>query len=158
MASVRAAFSSGVFLGMPNAAMMRLNASVSSSTRWRRRSCRTIPSSATLANSSHCSSQPGLWLERLATIVASDAPKAPMYADTEPPPGAGLSRDVSSANPLTVRSTSRFCFSSPAAITYSIIFSSGLNSLRSDRPNDLMAMSRMSFFGIPAERCCFARK
>ena len=58
----------------------------------------------------------------------------------------------------TVRSTSKFCFSAPSAITYSIIFSSGLNSLRSDRPNDLMAMLRMSFLGMPAERCCLARK
>ena len=78
IASVRAAFSSGVFLGIPKAAMMRLNASVSSSTRCSRRSCRAMPSSATWANSLHRSSHPGLWLDRFATIVANDAPSAPI--------------------------------------------------------------------------------
>ena len=47
---------------------------------------------------------------------------------------------------------------SPAASRYSITFSSGLNGRRSSSPIDLMAIFSMSSLGIPAERCCLARK
>ena len=74
-----------------------------------------------------------------------------------PPPGAGDSRDVSSAKPFTVRSISFFdLFSSSKR--YSITFSRGLNSFRSSKPIDLMAICKMSSSGIPVERFCFLKK
>ena len=58
--------------------MIRLKASVSSSTSIISSACIACPFSAQLLNSSQRASQPALWLERLATIVPKAAPKAPI--------------------------------------------------------------------------------
>ena len=140
--------------------MMRLKAWVSSSTSASSSLMSDCPLSAQTENSCHLSSHPALWAERLATIVARAAPSAPIYADMVPPPGAALSRLVSSANALTVALIRRvgepaLCASS---IRYSITFSRALNGFRSSSPIDLTAILMMSSSGMPVERCCFSRK
>ena len=75
----------------------------------------------------------------------------------EPPPGAGDSLAVSSANSAQVMSTS-FLRLSSAASRYSITFSSGLKGFRSSSPIDLTAIRMISLSAMPVERCCFARK
>ena len=75
-----------------------------------------------------------------------------------PPPGAGLSRDVSSANPFTLRLTSFFASAALSSIMNSITFSCGLKGFRSSSPIDLMAIFMMSSSGMPVERCCFSKK
>ena len=95
MALARAAFSSSVPLGMEKQSMMRLKAAVSSSMRWRSSSTSFWPSTATSENSFQRASQPRLCALRLATMVARAAAKAPIEADTDPPPGAALSDAVS---------------------------------------------------------------
>ena len=120
MACARAAFSSSEPFGIEKQSMMRLKAAVSSSIRLRRRSRRTCPSSATSLNSFQRASQPRLWEERFATMVARAAPNAPIAALTEPPPGAGDSLAVSLVKPSTVIWARPFFLSS---IRYSITFS-----------------------------------
>ena len=79
-----------------------------------------------------------------------------------PPPGAGLSREVSSAKPLTVRSTSFLEAAEPlptlSSSRYSMTFSRALKGFRSSSPIEWMAILMMSCSGMPTERCCFSRK
>ena len=157
MASLRAAFSSSVPLGKPKAAMISLKASVSSSMRCMSLFMSFWPSSAFTLNSCQRSSHPRLCAERLATIAPRAAPSAPMVAAMVPPPGAGLSREVSSTNSFTVRSAKRFT-GVASSNRYSMTFSRGLKGFRSSRLIDLMAILIMSSSGIPTERSCFSRK
>ena len=73
----------------------------------------------------------------MATITASDTPKAPQYAEIEPPPGAGDSLDVIFANSVIVFFDKLLFFSS---IMYSMILESGLKGPNSSKPNDLTAI------------------
>ena len=139
--------------------MIFANAAVSSSTSFSRRSMTSCPFSAQSENSFQRESQPRLWAERLATIVPNAAASAPMYADTEPPPGAADSEAVSLANPLSVIliSLSLAASAASSSIRNSMTFSRGLKGLRSLRPSDLTAILRISSSLIPSERSCFAR-
>ena len=144
---------------MEKTSMIFANASVSSSTSLSSLSITSWPLSAQSENSFHLSSQPRLWADRLATIVPRAAARAPMYADTEPPPGAADSEAVSRANPFTLILTRRSlrAWTSSSIIRYSITFSFGLNGFKSLRPNDLTAILISSSSGTPRERCCFAK-
>ena len=77
-----------------------------------------------------------------------------MYAEMEPPPGAGDSDAVSSANSLHVMSTSFFSPALSEAIRYSMIFSFASNGFSSSSPIDLTAIRTISLSGMPDERCC----
>ena len=83
-------------------------------------------------------------------MVPSETPSAPMYADTDPPPGAGDSEAVSFANPLQVKSISFFSLLSSRR--NSMILSLGSKGLRSSRPRDFTAILRISSSEIPTER------
>ena len=159
MASARAAFSSSVPFGIENTFMILANAAVSSSTSFNRRSMMSCPFTAWSENSFQRSSQPRLCAERLATIAPRAAASAPMYADTEPPPGAADSDAVSLANPLSVMriSLSFSAMTASSSIRNSMTFSLGLNGFRSLRPNDLAAIFMISSSLMPSERCCFSR-
>ena len=78
MAAARCSFSLSVPLGRLMAALMRLKAAVSSSTSDSRRCISACPESAASENSFQRSSQPDLCADRLATIVPSAAPRAPI--------------------------------------------------------------------------------
>ena len=159
IAAARASFSSGVPLGIPNTSIILLNAAVSSSTSASSSFITAIPFSAQSEKNSQRSSHPALCDERFATIVPNAAASAPIYADIEPPPGAGDSLAVSSAKAAHVMSTSLFTpFLSSASSMYSITFSSGLNSLRVDSPMLSIAMRTSSLSGTPVERFCLRRK
>src|SRR5688572_17908947 len=149
-------FSSSVLFGNVKAAMIRLNALVSASTRPNNSLLRASAFSAQLLNSSHLSSQPFLCEERLATIPAKAIPSDPTYAAIDPPPGAGLSLAVSSAKSLNDISTSRV--SVLLFKRYSIILSSGLKGASSSSPKDLIAILISSFSDTPTDRCCFFKK
>ena len=160
MALRRASFSSGVPFGRPMAAIIPSKDRVSSSTSSSIFASTFWPLSAHCENSSQRSSQPRFPAERLATIVLSAAPKAPITAATLPPPGAGDSDAVSSAKPFTVILTSLSLAASSAgsAIRYSMTFSRGSKGLRSSRPMLLIAILRSSLSDTPTLRCCFSRK
>ena len=78
IASERRRFSSSLPRGIPKALIRPLKASVSLSTRTSSSAMIFCPWSAHSLNSRQCSSQPRLWLERLATMVPSAAPRAPI--------------------------------------------------------------------------------
>ena len=159
IAAALAAFSSGVPFGMAKTSIMRLNAAVSSSTREVSSSIIFHPFSATSENSFQRSSQPRLCAERLATIVARAAPKAPMAADTEPPPGAGDSDAVSRAKSLTLRRTSlsEAAFDASSSMRYSMTFSFGSKGLKSSSDMDFTAIFMVSSSEMPRERCWRSR-
>src|ERR1700761_8741278 len=98
----RVAFSCSDALGKPNASIILLNAAVSWSTNRNNSSLYCWPFAAQSLNSFQRLSQPFLCDDKLATIVANEAPSEPIYAEIEPPPGAGLSLAVSSANSVSV--------------------------------------------------------
>ena len=150
----RASFSCSVFLGMARQSMMRLKEAVSSSMSLRSSFTSFWPSSATSENSFQRWSQPRLWADKLATIVARAAPKAPMAALTDPPPGAALSEAVSRTKPSSVICARPFTGS---AIRYSITFSCGLKGFKSSKDMLLTAILTISCSLMPKERCCRSR-
>src|SRR5436190_21381493 len=112
IAADRAAFSSADSLGKANASITLLNAAVSSSTSDSNSSLSCCAFTAQLLKYSSLSSQPRFPAERFATIPPNDAPKAPINAATEPPPGAGESLNVSLQNSRRLIFTRDF-FDSP---------------------------------------------
>ena len=142
------------------AAMILSNAAVSSSTRARSLFITACPLSAQSENSFHLASQPALCEERFATMVPRAAASAPIYAEIDPPPGAGDSEAVSYAKSLHVilTSLSRAAVSAGSSIRNSTTFSRGSNGLRSSSPMDFTAIFIISSSEIPVERCCFSRK
>ena len=85
----------------------------------------------------------------------SEAPRAPTYAEIEPPPGAGLSDAVSCKNVDKPRLTN---FESLLFILYSIIFSLGSNKEISFNPIDFIAIFMISISDIPVDLCCLIKK
>ena len=120
MACLRAETCSVLSFGNPKASMILSNARVSSSTKKSNSSLIFCPLSAQGENSPTRSSQPLFEALKLATMVPKEAPKAPDNAAMLPPPGAGLSEAVSSANDFTVIETN-FDFLGSFRI-YSMIF------------------------------------
>ena len=159
MAASRSAFALSLSFGREKASMMAAKALVSSSTKATSSSFMAWPFSAQSENSFQRSSQPLLWAERFATMAPRAAPSAPMYADTEPPPGAGDSEAVSSAKPLRLilTSLSFIATSAGSSIMYSITLSLGSKGLRSSSPMDLTAIFIISSSAIPRDLCCFSR-
>src|SRR5947209_3761412 len=98
IAADRAVFSSADSFGSANASITLLNAAVSSSTSDSNSSLSCCALTAQPLKYSSLSSQPRFPAERFATIPPNDAPKAPINAATEPPPGAGESLNVSLQN------------------------------------------------------------
>jgi len=103
------------------------------------------------------SSQPRFPAERFATIPPNDAPRAPINAATEPPPGAGESLSVSLQNCRRFIVNSDFFFDS-ASIFSSITFSSGLKGFNSLNPSERTAIAINSSSDAPSDHCCFRRK
>ena len=75
-----------------------------------------------------------LWDERFATIVPKAIPKLPIYAEIDPPPGAGDSEAVSSQTPYKLIFINGL--DELELILYSMIFSSGLKGATSFNPRD----------------------
>ena len=155
-AAERADFSSADSLGNPNASITLLNAAVSSSTSASNSSLSCCALTAQSLKYLILSSHPRFPAERLATIPPSDAPKAPINAATEPPPGAGESLKVSLQN------SRRFIFKSDFpesdSILNSITFSFGSKGFNSLRPIERTAMSISSSSEAPSDHFCFRRK
>ena len=77
---------------------------------------------------------------------ASAPPSAPASAATEPPPGAGDSRDTSSTKSHVGRSTS-----GPSTVGIPSTFSWASNGPTSRRPMDWTAVSMRSATGTPVD-------
>ena len=120
MAAFRAAFSSSVSLGMVNTAETALKASVSVSMMWTNWSFRARAAVSTSRAWSAYSAYFFLPTVSPQTMAARPAPMAPFRADADPPPGAGASEPMTSANSLTVISVSFMKFSSYLMRLYSI--------------------------------------
>ena len=136
--------------------MIALKEYVSSSTKNNNSSFSFCPFSAQTENSSHRASQPLLCAERLATIPPNAAPNEPTYAAIEPPPGAGLSEAVSSANVVKFIFANGLCAS--ARNWYSMIFFCGSNAPNSSSPKDFTAIFINSPSLTPNDLCCLDKK
>src|SRR5207249_2399991 len=156
MVVARVAFSSADSLGNANASITLLNAAVSSSTSDSNSSLSCCALTAQPLKYSSLSSQPRFPAERFATIPPNDAPKAPINAATEPPPGAGESLNVSLQN------SRRFIFDSDFlesdSILNSMTFSFGSKGFTSLNPIDRTAMSISSSSEAPSDHFCLRRK
>src|SRR5262249_28402599 len=157
IAAVRAALSSGEFLGSPNASITLLNAAVSSSTNDNNSSLSCCALTAQLLKYSSLSSQPRLPAERFATIPPNEEPRAPISAATEPPPGAGESLKVSLQNSRTF-SFARDGLGSADSIFNSITFSFGTKGFNSPNPIERTAISISSSSEAPSDHRCLRRK
>src|SRR3984893_13154387 len=153
IAAARTFFSSSDPFGNPNASITLLNALVSSSTNESISSFNFCALTAQPEKYSSLSSQPRFPAERLATIPPSDAPRAPIKAATDPPPGAGESLNVSLQNSRRFIFTSDFLvpvrlgLSIFNSITFSFL-STGFSSLN---PIDFTAMSLNSSSDAPSD-------
>ncbi len=87
-------------------------------------------------------------------MVASAAPRLPISAATDPPPGAGDSVDTSSTNRAAVIDMS----GDAGAKWYSMIFFAGSNGATWSSPIDRTAISTSSRSGTPADLPCLRRK
>ena len=79
-------------------------------------------------------------------MEANAPPKAPASAATDPPPGAGVSRDTSSTKSYVVRFTS-----SPSTTGRPSTFSPTSKGETSASPMDCTAVSMRSGTGIPVD-------
>ena len=133
---------------------MELNASVSSSTKSISLFWINIPFSPIFEKYSHLSSQPLLWADKFETITANEAPRAPQYAEIDPPPGAGDSLEV-----ILAKSTNdlfdKFLFFS--SIIYSIILVFGSKFPNSSNPRDFTAIWIISLSGIAFDLFCLVK-
>src|SRR6266550_6593218 len=156
IAAERAAFSSADSLGSAKASITLSNAPVSSSTNESNSSLSCCAFTAQTLKYSSLSSQPRFPADRLATIPPNEAPKAPINAATEPPPGAGESLSVSLQN------SRKFIFSSDFlesdSILNSITFSFGSKGFNSLNPIDRTAMSISPSSEAPSDHFCLRRK
>ena len=90
--------------------------------------------------------------DKFATIVVNEAANVPQYAEIEPPPGAGLSDEVSFAKSVKLNELN---FSFGSSIRYSMILSLGLKSNKSSRPKLFTAIFIISDSGIPNDLFVF---
>ena len=157
MAAERAAFSSADSLGSAKASITLSNAPVSSSTNESNSSLSCCAFTAQTLKYSSLSSQPRFPADRFATIPPNEAPKAPINAATEPPPGAGESLNVSLQNSRKFIFAREF-FGSADSILNSITFSFGSKGFSSLKPIERMAMSINSSSDTPSDHFCLRKK